>query len=168
MLKDLFQLSHIVETLAFEKVCKIHRNLPDGGILVFLTGRQEILRMANRLRQRFSSRSSQNITSSNEKNDVFKTLENVDLKNDPIDFREMDDEEIDGDLFQKVDGFDDVDDSDNCDEIATEGSRNDKLVHILPLYSMLSTEDQAKVFAPVPEGHRLIVIATNIAETSIT
>jgi len=30
------------ETLAFEKVCKIHRNLPDGGILVFLTGRRGI------------------------------------------------------------------------------------------------------------------------------
>ena len=135
---------------------------------MFLTGRQEILRMANRLRQRFGSSSSQNTSCSNEQNYVFKSAEDEDLKNDPFDFREMDDEEIDGDLFQKVDGFVDFDDSDNCDELATEGSQNDKLVHILPLYSMLSTEDQARVFAPVPEGHRLIVIATNIAETSIT
>lgn len=27
---------------AYKKVCKIHRNLPPGGILVFLTGKKEI------------------------------------------------------------------------------------------------------------------------------
>ena len=36
---------------------------------------------------------------------------------------------------------------------------------VLPFYSMLLTEEQAKVFDPVPEGHRLIVVATSIAET---
>jgi hypothetical protein len=36
------------------------------------------------------------------------------------------------------------------------------------LYSMLSADEQAKVFVPVPEDTRLIVVATNIAETSIT
>jgi len=41
-------------------------------------------------------------------------------------------------------------------------------VQVLPLYSMLSPEQQLKVFNPPQEGHRLIVISTNIAETSIT
>lgn len=41
-------------------------------------------------------------------------------------------------------------------------------MYILPLYSLLSTEKQMKVFADPPEGHRLVVIATNVAETSIT
>lgn len=41
-------------------------------------------------------------------------------------------------------------------------------LHILPLYSMLSTEQQLHVFQPPPEGKRLCVIATNVAETSIT
>ena len=36
------------------------------------------------------------------------------------------------------------------------------------MYSMLSADEQAKVFVPVPEDTRLIVVATNIAETSIT
>lgn len=41
-------------------------------------------------------------------------------------------------------------------------------LHVLPLYSMLPTEAQLRVFQPPPEGTRLCVIATNVAETSIT
>lgn len=41
-------------------------------------------------------------------------------------------------------------------------------MHILPLYSLLSNEQQLKVFKPPPEGSRLVVIATNVAETSLT
>ena len=41
-------------------------------------------------------------------------------------------------------------------------------VHVLPLYAMLPQAAQARVFAPVPAGHRLIVVATNVAETSLT
>ncbi|KAG0222579.1 P-loop containing nucleoside triphosphate hydrolase protein [Mortierella sp. GBAus27b] len=41
-------------------------------------------------------------------------------------------------------------------------------LHILPLYSLLKTEEQMKVFQPPPPGSRLCVIATNVAETSIT
>ena len=41
-------------------------------------------------------------------------------------------------------------------------------MHILPLYSLLPTKKQMRVFEPPPEGHRLVVIATNVAETSIT
>lgn len=40
--------------------------------------------------------------------------------------------------------------------------------HVLPLYSLLDTESQLRVFQPPPEGLRLIVVATNVAETSIT
>ena len=41
-------------------------------------------------------------------------------------------------------------------------------MHVLPLYSILPTEQQMKVFQPPPEGHRLVVVATNVAETSLT
>ena len=41
-------------------------------------------------------------------------------------------------------------------------------MHILPLYSLLPTQEQLKVFQPPPEGSRLIVLATNVAETSLT
>lgn len=41
-------------------------------------------------------------------------------------------------------------------------------LHILPLYSLLSNEQQLKVFQPPPEGSRLVIVATNVAETSLT
>lgn len=41
-------------------------------------------------------------------------------------------------------------------------------LHILPLYSLLSNEQQLMVFEPPPAGHRLVVVATNVAETSLT
>ncbi|EFR00166.1 pre-mRNA-splicing factor ATP-dependent RNA helicase prp22 [Nannizzia gypsea CBS 118893] len=39
---------------------------------------------------------------------------------------------------------------------------------ILPVYSALPSEMQSKIFEPAPPGGRKVVIATNIAETSIT
>lgn len=39
---------------------------------------------------------------------------------------------------------------------------------ILPVYSALPSEMQSKIFDPAPPGTRKVVIATNIAETSIT
>ena len=39
---------------------------------------------------------------------------------------------------------------------------------ILPVYSALPSEQQSKIFDPAPPGARKVVIATNIAETSIT
>ncbi|XP_057435537.1 pre-mRNA-splicing factor ATP-dependent RNA helicase DEAH1-like [Lotus japonicus] len=39
---------------------------------------------------------------------------------------------------------------------------------ICPIYGNLPTELQAKIFEPTPEGARKVVLATNIAETSLT
>lgn len=39
---------------------------------------------------------------------------------------------------------------------------------IVPVYAALPSELQAKVFEPAPEGMRKVILATNIAETSIT
>ncbi|KAK3900524.1 hypothetical protein C8A05DRAFT_35828 [Staphylotrichum tortipilum] len=39
---------------------------------------------------------------------------------------------------------------------------------ILPVYSALPSEMQSKIFEPAPPGSRKVVVATNIAETSIT
>lgn len=41
-------------------------------------------------------------------------------------------------------------------------------MHIVPLYSLLPSEKQMRVFQDPPPGHRLVVIATNVAETSLT
>ena len=65
--------------------------------------------------------------------------------------------------------------SDDEDDDIGEGFEDEELVdvkdaplHVLPLYSMLPTEAQLRVFEPPPEGTRLCVIATNVAETSVT
>uniref|UniRef100_A0ACD5TAK0 Uncharacterized protein n=1 Tax=Avena sativa TaxID=4498 RepID=A0ACD5TAK0_AVESA len=47
------------------------------------------------------------------------------------------------------------------------GSKMPELV-ICPIYANLPTELQAKIFEPAPEGARKVVLATNIAETSLT
>jgi pre-mRNA-splicing factor ATP-dependent RNA helicase DHX16 len=39
---------------------------------------------------------------------------------------------------------------------------------VLPIYAALPSEEQAKIFLPVGRGERKIILATNIAETSIT
>jgi ATP-dependent RNA helicase DHX37/DHR1 len=41
-------------------------------------------------------------------------------------------------------------------------------MHVLPLYSVLSQERQMEVFRSPPPGQRLVVVATNVAETSVT
>ncbi|PVV02796.1 hypothetical protein BB560_000672 [Smittium megazygosporum] len=48
------------------------------------------------------------------------------------------------------------------------GEQDIDKVYVLPLYSTLDPKKQAKVFEPIPPNHRLIVVATNVAETSIT
>ncbi len=44
----------------------------------------------------------------------------------------------------------------------------DMKVRLLPLYSLLPTHQQMKVFEPAKAGERVIVVATNVAETSLT
>lgn len=39
---------------------------------------------------------------------------------------------------------------------------------IIPLHSCISTQDQARVFFPTQRGYRKVILATNIAESSIT
>jgi pre-mRNA-splicing factor ATP-dependent RNA helicase DHX16 len=47
------------------------------------------------------------------------------------------------------------------------GSKVKELI-VLPIYSGLPTDMQAKIFEPTPKGSRKCVLATNIAETSLT
>lgn len=157
------------ETVAFRKVCKIHRKLPQGGILVFLTGKQEIVRMVNRLRRVLIPKVELN------KNDLAPEADvevNADIgapnNSSP---RDMDDDEADGDLFRsdELAQQDDFEDIENAEELEgfTDSDVNSNIptrVKILPLYSLLSVKDQARIFEPIEEGTRLIVVSTNIAE----
>eukprot|EP01091_Cochliopodium_minus_P012546 TRINITY_DN3821_c0_g1_i1.p1 TRINITY_DN3821_c0_g1~~TRINITY_DN3821_c0_g1_i1.p1 ORF type:complete len:1358 (+),score=511.06 TRINITY_DN3821_c0_g1_i1:63-4136(+) len=92
---------------AYKKVKKIHNNLPPGGILIFLTGKQEIIALCKQLQEEFPLNK-----------DSEKSLKQG--------------------------------------------------MHVLSLYSSLTQDLQMKVFENPPPGNRLIVVATNIAETSLT
>ena len=159
------------ETVAFQKICKIHHQLPHGGILVFLTGKDEIIRMMKRLKRALGD---------SKKESDFKGTDHVVISESHLDVtntpREMDDEELDAE-DNSFDDYDNFGDCDNKDEDFEENFDVDpncqsdgvpKHAYILPLYSLLSSNEQGKVFSPAPDNHRLIVLATNIAETSIT
>ena len=170
---------------AFAKVCKIHSKLPAGGILVFLTGKQEIVQMVKRLENTLNRRKRQPLQAVESKPPSWDVGPSLHNKGEEF-LRDMDDDEVDGELFAADDDIDDYDDDDDHKSsteetpapLTTQDSSNGASKNkndddsgipqkaiVLPLYSMLSTEEQAKVFDPVPEGHRLIVVATNIAET---
>jgi len=74
-----------------------------------------------------------------------------------------------GDILAFYTGQDDIE---NAQEMLISrtrglGSKIPELV-ILPIYSSLPSEQQAWIFEPTPEGARKVVLATNIAETSVT
>ena len=39
---------------------------------------------------------------------------------------------------------------------------------VLPIYSQMPADLHAKLFEPTPDGGRKVIVATNIAETSLT
>ena len=57
---------------------------------------------------------------------------------------------------------------DNDDIIDDQSSVLGSPMNVLPLFSKLDPKEQKKVFQSSPKGHRLCVIATNVAETSLT
>lgn len=74
-----------------------------------------------------------------------------------------------GDILVFLTGQEEIE---TCQEILQErvkrlGSKLKELL-ILPVYSNLPSEMQAKIFEPTPPGARKVVLATNIAETSLT
>lgn len=96
-------------------------------------------------------------------------LDENDQNDSPFVARELDDDEIDGSMDDaEHDAGDEDGDSDVVLPQSVTSDVQSLEAYILPLYSLLSTDDQAQVFRPPPEGHRLIVLATNLAETSIT
>ncbi|KAG2437125.1 hypothetical protein HYH02_011381 [Chlamydomonas schloesseri] len=88
---------------AVQAVMRIHVLEPEGDVLVFLTGQEEIEAMEELLRQRMRGKGTQ--------------------------------------LSEMI---------------------------ICPIYANLPSELQAKIFEPTPPGARKVVLATNIAETSLT
>ena len=224
---------------AYRKICKIHRQLPDGGILVFLTGQQEVNSLCAKLRRSFPATRRTVQHQQQDHQDGDESQQQVEDQPD-IDDGEQDPDEDDMDKVmerirkrkqmmkkkirkqvddrprinldyysalplqdQEVEANDqdpaDDDGDDEEDDVADEAeslsqSRTAPPLWVLPLYSLLPSHRQQKVFQAPPEGSRyffltkispsflkkqtfkknansltrLCVVATNVAETSLT
>ncbi|XP_033224203.1 probable ATP-dependent RNA helicase kurz [Belonocnema kinseyi] len=179
---------------ALRKTVKIHTQLPDGGILIFLTGQREVNHVVRKLRKAFPFRKKKGIRPK----ETDKKAENVEAESDQdsdteffarrsrrklkgksqvvelprISLNAYAATPTDGtrdDLMEMAgDGSEDDHSDDEDDGMDLSGVTNVQPLWALPLYSLLSSEKQAKVFKPPPEGCRLCVVSTNVAETSLT
>uniref|UniRef100_A0A8C0FSQ3 Activating signal cointegrator 1 complex subunit 3 n=1 Tax=Bubo bubo TaxID=30461 RepID=A0A8C0FSQ3_BUBBB len=143
----------------FRKVCKIHRMLPPGGILVFLTGQAEVHSLCRRLRKAFPFQKN---------NAAGNALPKIDLDNYSVVPVDEGDEDRDTETDDDIAGSDIDLDLGDGDSEEDEKSDSSLPLYVLPLYSLLAPEKQAKVFRAPPPGTRLCVVATNVAETSLT
>uniref|UniRef100_A0A8C0JBJ3 DEAH-box helicase 37 n=1 Tax=Chelonoidis abingdonii TaxID=106734 RepID=A0A8C0JBJ3_CHEAB len=164
----------------FRKVCKIHRMLPAGGILVFLTGQAEVHSLCRRLRKAFPFRKNktEEKEESVEETRKFKKskqrktmpLPKIDLNSYSVLPVDEGDEDREAEMDEDEDAVGSDIDLELGDDGLEEGEKSDSSLplYVLPLYSLLAPEKQAKVFRPPPLGTRLCVVATNVAETSLT
>jgi len=111
---------------------------------------------------------------------VAVSARNGDVEAEEIDLsvKDNDDSDLaldvdDGKIEQEDDDALDTEDDEeqpDYDADLPEELRDDTNVamHILPLYSLLPSDKQMRVFDPPPPNTRLVVVATNVAETSLT
>jgi ATP-dependent RNA helicase DHX37/DHR1 len=150
---------------AFRKISRGHKKLPPGGFLVFLTGQNEIAQLSKRLRSAFGGMS----PGSQPKVRISATEAPIEVED--IEFGEVDDRNVndmDDDLEYDPDEEDEEEDAEFEIEEEQEAETGPSRMHVLPLYSLLPTKDQMKVFEPPPDGSRQVILATNVAETSLT
>ncbi|KAG9035596.1 putative ATP-dependent RNA helicase DHR1 [Tulasnella sp. JGI-2019a] len=196
--------SHDYMNEVVRKATKIHCRLPPGGILIFLTGQDEINAVCRKLEKQFGPKTvaqkrEERVIGGSGSGDSYHSGSDVEvtkghpthggtmkLKSTVAAAREgvMEPDEIDigvtridaDELTNVKDNGDNNDiDSDRAsedeadeDEADLDTGNSDIPMHILPLYSLLPAEKQIKVFSPPPIGSRLVVVATNVAETSLT
>ncbi|KAF8052722.1 hypothetical protein N665_1515s0009 [Sinapis alba] len=211
---------------AYKKVMSIHKKLPQGGILVFVTGQREVDNLCGKLRKSSKEQAAGRDDSENKKKldddgsfggvdmkeiaeafdddsntqdyrfnsfgeDPYETASNVlddfdeedmyDESDEESDWETIDDDGLTDSLVEedgkKVDAlraaFKALADKKGSD--STEPAEEDEKkpftpgkLHVLPLYAMLDPVAQLRVFEEVEEGERLVVVATNVAETSLT
>lgn len=165
---------------AFSKAIKIHDKLPEGGILIFVTGQHEVNHLIRKLRKTFpykgrttsggqlqymateevaefdlkkAIRMSRNAKKALR---VQAALPNIDLNS-----YKLPSDDTDADLLDTLA-------SDVSDDEDTSTPIGGQPMWVLPLYSLLPSDKQQKVFEAPPPGTRLCVVTTNVAETSLT
>ncbi|KAJ4255496.1 putative ATP-dependent RNA helicase DHR1 [Fusarium torreyae] len=145
---------------AFGKISRGHKKLPPGDILVFLTGRNEILQLSKRLKAAFGGPKS----ADGPKVQISASEAPVEVED--IEFGDVDDRT--GDDFDDIPTDDENEEDEDEFQIEEDQEVAPLKMRVLPLYSLLPTREQMRVFEPAPEGTRNIILATNVAETSLT
>ncbi|KAH8261921.1 hypothetical protein KR026_001814 [Drosophila bipectinata] len=197
---------------AYKKTVKIHNQLPEGGILIFVTGQQEVNQLVRKLRRTFPYRPVKDDkpgeTEKNEKPEEAEKKEAKadDLAEDPkeqefdmkrairnirktkkkflsqislpkinLDDYKLPGDDTEADMHEQEEDEEkelELDDEEDEEDMNVDGETNSsgqrQPLWVLPLYSLLSSEKQNRIFQPVPEGCRLCVVSTNVAETSLT
>ncbi len=166
-------------------MCQIHERLPPGGILVFVTGQREAEQLCMRLRRKYASSSSGSDAA------AAAGAPQPDSDAGVAAFGSDEAEQYGEEDELLLEGEDDFEAEEALEEeeegaahmLGGEGFTPQQLaqaearftaeaagarVHVLPLYAMLPRAQQDAVFRPPPAGARLIVVATNVAETSLT
>ncbi|THH27990.1 hypothetical protein EUX98_g6197 [Antrodiella citrinella] len=176
------QTDYVSEVIS--KASKIHSRLPPGGVLIFLTGQNEITGVCRKLEAKYGAKAleakrkrrnpaaAQN-TPGDTAVEPMVLPKNVDMEAEDIDLGISEQDiafDVDGDLEQAIEDEEALDsdvDEDN-EALGIDTEETDSPMHIVPLYALLPSEKQMRVFQPPPPGHRLVVVATNVAETSLT
>ncbi|KAL7625137.1 putative ATP-dependent RNA helicase DHR1 [Parahypoxylon ruwenzoriense] len=156
------QTRHDYVDEAFKKIMRGHRKLPPGSFLVFLTGHDEIQRLSKKLKLASGTLNPAAYPK------VRISANDAPLEVEDIDFGETN-EIINEDYnLPFIDGEEEETEDDAEFDISEEVGSGPMKMHILPLYSLLPTREQMRVFEDPPEGSRAIILATNVAETSLT
>ncbi|VEN64053.1 unnamed protein product, partial [Callosobruchus maculatus] len=181
---------------ALNKIRKIHTKLPEGGILVFVTGQREVNWLVQKLRKAFPFNRKRALKGSEAKEKKSEEVKDGEIADQDLDDEDagvkkghrkrrkvkvipqidLDDYSIPGDIeFDSEEDEEDQEDTLSSDEEkdgAVEPKEGDRAttqpLWALPLYSMLPIHKQRMVFQPPPEGCRLCIVSTNVAETSLT
>ena len=144
-----------------EKVRRIHDRLPDGGILVFLTGQNEVEDLCARLTRALGRTRRGGVRAAAE----AETAATVEAAASAARVMQG------TNTTTSAVGAGDAAGAASESAAATPAEPAPKPLKpalVLPLFAMLPRAQQDRVFAPPPDGTRLIVVATNVAETSIT
>ena len=149
------------------KILQIHRRLPPGAVLAFLPGKQEIEYVCKKLREYQRRVDGGSVSKS--------TKRTQRLAATSIGESSSSDEESKKDFTTKEEQIEDEEETrvlgprgeDDVEELKLRAVVDGPLL-ALALHAQLPKKEQMKVFEPTAEGTRLVVVATNVAESSIT